>query len=400
MEIKFGFRHNLIYLLMLIIFNFCRKVDLIVMDRLLKFETSLLVTLLMFVGEFIGGLILSCYQNSFLNKKENDYFMGIKLIKGPSDISHPDNIFKIFLLLLMASFFDFLEFIMTTYYIPKFNGISKTLEMRTSSILIISSALFFYFLLKLEIFKHQKFSLFIILICLIIIIIIEYFYQIYHQDKNLKEFGFILLLIFLIHFFNSLLDSIEKYLLEYDFLNPFKTLMIEGLFGTIFTSIYSIIVNPFQEIYQYYKEKDKQSFIILIICLGLYIFLSGGRNAYRVATNKIYSPMTKSLTDYILNPLFIVYYFIFENDFCIKEEKKIIFFILNVFLSIIIVISGLIYNELLILVCYGLDRDTHREVSERASNHCELFNYEVKENENDLIGEESDDDKSDKSDDS
>ena len=169
--IKIGFRPNLIYLLMLIIFNFLRKIDSIVMDKVLEFDSSILFTLIMFLGEFITGFILYTYEIRFLSKKKNNIFMGIKLIKGPSDISHPDSNFKIYLLLFMASFFDFIEFIMSTFYLPQFEGISQTLEMRLSSILIISSALFFYFLLKFPIFKHQMFSLLIIFICLIIIVI-------------------------------------------------------------------------------------------------------------------------------------------------------------------------------------------------------------------------------------
>ena len=59
--IKIGLRHNLIYLLMLIIFNFARKIDSIIMDQLLKFDSSLLLTLIMFLSEFITGCILFVY---------------------------------------------------------------------------------------------------------------------------------------------------------------------------------------------------------------------------------------------------------------------------------------------------------------------------------------------------
>ena len=396
---KFALRHNLIYPLMLIIFNLFRKVDLIVLDRIIKFKFSLLITCLMFLGEFIVGLIIYIYQISFLPIKKKNTFMGIKLIQGPADISHPDSNFKIYLLLFMASFFDFVEFMMSTFYLPQIIDISKTLEMRLSSLLTISSAFFFAFLLKFKIQKHQIFSLSIIFICLLIIIILEYVFQIFFQEKSLKEFGKIIGSIFLLHFFNSLLDSIEKYLLEYNYLNPFKTLMIEGLFGMIFSSIYSIIYNPFKEIKEYYVEKDTIYFIFLIILLALYIVLSGGRNAYRVATNKIYSPMTKTLTDYFLNPLYIIYYFIFEGDFEIGERTIIrySFFITNLILSIIIVFCGCIYNEILILFCFNLEHETHRQVTIRAQTQTQedfenVNNKNDKENDNNLSDEEKNDD--------
>ena len=63
--------------------------------------------------------------------------------------------------------------------------------------------------------------------------------------------------------------------------------------------------NPFTQIKSFYNNNDLSHFILLIILLVLYFLLSGGRNAYRVLTNKIYSPTTKSLSDYFLNPILL-----------------------------------------------------------------------------------------------
>ena len=290
MRIKFGFRHNLIYLLMLIIFNFCRQIFSIIIEDL--FEESLLFILIMFLGEFIAGGILTYYQSSFIFKNRNNSYMGIKLINAPSDIRNPDSKTKIYLLLFMASFFDFIGFTISRFYLPKYLEDSKTLEMRLSSILIILSALFFIFLLKLEILKHQIFALLITGMCLIVIIVMEFYFQINKNNKTFIEFLKILGLIFCGHFFNSLLDSSEKYLLEYDFLNPFKTLMIEGFFGTIlisiYISIYFIYNEPFKEIKKYYNDDDETSklekIIWLILIFILYLILNSGRNVYRVQT--------------------------------------------------------------------------------------------------------------------
>ena len=322
------------------------------------------MTLLMFLGEFIAGLLLYLYELSFLPKKKITYFMGIKLIQAKSDLKPSDTNIKIYFLIFIASFFDFVEYMISTYYLAKYSDMSNTLEMRLSGILTISSALFFYFLLKLPIHKHHFFSLSVILFCLIIIIISEYIFQYIH----VKKFTFKLLLIFFIHFFNSLLDSIEKYLLEYDFVNPFKTLMLEGIFGFILTFIYSFLENSFIEIKEYYDNNKKLNFSFFIFCLLLYFMLSGGRNAYRVVTNKIYSPMTKSLTDYFLNPIVIIYYFIIENDFRCGEKKSIFYFCLNFIFSIIIDICSCVYNEILILFFCDLEYNTHKEIAYRASD--------------------------------
>ena len=232
--IKIGIRKNLLYPLILIIFNFFRKIDSIIISKVFKFKSSLIITLLMFAGEFMAGLVIYLYELSFLPKRKKLLYKKIKLIQAPVGLKIKDSIFKVYLLIFFASYFDFVGFMISTFYLVKFTDISNTLEMRLSGILTISSSLFFIFLLHLPIYKHHIFSLSIILFCLISVIILEYCLQ----YKYVSNFSLKLLLIFLIHFFNSLLDSIEKYLLEYDFLNPFKTLMLEGFFGLILTTIY------------------------------------------------------------------------------------------------------------------------------------------------------------------
>jgi hypothetical protein len=287
-------------------------------------------------------------------------------------MSPRDGKVKIYLLLFLASSFDFIEFLVSTYYIPQFKYMSKTLEIRLSSFLTLSSALFFIYLLKLRIYKHQIFSLLIILVCLIIIGISEYFFQYFDDKRTVKEYFQALFSVLGVHFFNSLLDSVEKYLLEYDFVNPFQTLMFEGAFGSLLSIIYLFIIrnNPFEQIKEIYNKNENNiiKLIFLIICLCLYLVLSGGRNAYRVATNKIYSPMAKTLTDYFLNPIFIIYYFIFEDDFIGGKQNKqeISYFVLNLILSIIVVFCGCIYNEFLVLFCYNLEHDTHSQVALRS----------------------------------
>ena len=368
--LKIGIRRNLIYPLMLIIFNVLRKINVVIINNKYELSYSLSFILLMFMGEFIAGLAIYLYQISFFKRKRRNTFMGIKLIQGPLDISHPDNNFKIYFLLFIASYFDFIEFLLSTAIIPEYKYLSSTLEIRLSGLLTLSSALFFIYLLKFSIFKHQKLSLSIIFICLIIIIISEYFFQRFNEERKRVYYIKGLSLIFSVHFFNSLLDSIEKYLLEYDFINPFKALMMEGIFGTILTCIYSLTDDPLKKIKDIYNENKDKNFGLLIFLLVLYLLLCGGRNAYRVATNKIYSPMTKSLTDYIFNPFLIIYYFFFEEDFNggERQNQNIFYFILNLILSFIIVFFSCIYNELFILFCCDLELETHDQISSRASS--------------------------------
>ena len=63
--------------------------------------------------------------------------------------------------------------------------------------------------------------------------------------------------------------------------------MWEGVFWIIITLMYCSIDNYFKDLIDYYKSKSKDNFIGLIFLLFLYIILCGGRNAFRVTTNKV-----------------------------------------------------------------------------------------------------------------
>ena len=363
---KIGIRYNLLYPLMLIIFSFFRKIDSILMKYFIELEDSLLLTLIMFLSEFFSGFILFRYHMAFLKRERKSTFMGIELIEGQIDINSPDSNLKIYSLIFLATFFDFIEFLLQTYYIPsKFGNLSISIDIRLRSILILCSAFCCYFILKFPIFRHQIFSLIIILICLIIVIISEYFF-VYYLGKN-SQIHYLLLLDFICQIFNSFLDLVEKYLLEYDFVNPFKMLMIEGLFGSILTTISYYFDFKFD--INNSKNLEEPTFIILLVAFLIIDFLlSGARNSYRVATNKLYSPMTRTLADSILDPLLIIYYYFFDDDFKVDGKRNISYFIINLATSIIMVFCSCVYNELIVLFCCKLEYDTHHEVSIRAKD--------------------------------
>ena len=364
---KIGIRYNLLYPLMLIIFSFFRKIDSILMYDIIGVKGSLLLTLIMFLSEFLSGLILFRYHMAFLRRENKSTFMGIDLIEGQTEIHSPDSDIKIYLLIFCATFFDFVEFLLQTYHIPsQFDDVSISIDIRLRSILILCSALCCYFILKFPIFRHQLFSLIIILICLIIVIFSEYYF-VYYLGKN-DQIHYLLLLAFICQIFNSFLDLVEKYLLEYDFVNPFKMLMIEGFFGSIITTAYYFLPGISFEINNSKGIEESQFIILLVTFLIVYFLLSGARNSYRVTTNKLYSPMTRALADSILDPLLIIYYYFFDDDFKVDGKRNITYFIINLITSIIMVFCSCVYNELIILFCCKLEYDTHHEVSIRAKD--------------------------------
>ena len=86
--------------------------------------------------------------------------------------------------------------------------------------------------------------------------------------------------------------------------------------------------------------------------------------------------MTISLTDYFLIPLYLTINYT-EGDFISGEKQNFLYFLLNFILSVIIGLSGCIFNEIIILFCCGLEVNTYDQVSFRSSKDYVTELYEV-----------------------
>ena len=360
------------YLVHLIIWSFIRDILRDLTGIFLNFNVDLIYLILMFFGEFIFGLIIYLYQKKFYLKKNSNgvaQFMGIELISNNSIIDIKDNKYKIFCLIIFIAFFDFIEFITTIELGKKFKYCSVSFDERLGGILLISEAIIYRYVLILPIFRHQTFSILIIGICLIITIATEFIFQ----DVNIVlTYGKFVLFIFfqcIIQLFNSLLDIIEKYLFEYDYFNPFKILFLEGIFGLFFSLMYCIYKNPIPELKIYFNQQSK-NLAFIIISLILYTTLSGVRNSFRVVVNKIYSPMAATLSEYILNPFYLIFSLLLKKDFISRKKRSYGYFAINLILSMIISFSACVYNEFVILFFCKLQYETYHQISFRAESKC------------------------------
>lgn len=373
--IKFALRPNLKYPFQLIIWHLLRKLETMLISYLFNFGDSLVYIPLMFIGEFLSGLIFYNYQNKFFKKEKEKESKEISdiLLHNEIILSYPDSDRKIKILIASAAYFDWIQFIIWLVTVPKYKYVSNSIVSRLSGILAISSAFFYSYVIKIKIFKHHKFSLAIIGICTIIVIITEFFFQEINIFFSYWNFIMVLLLSILSQVLNAFLDSIEKYLFEYDYVNPFYALMYEGIYGFFMTFFYFTIPDYLDDIKKVYKTYSAGELILFTFLLLLYIVLCGGRNIFRVITTKIYSPMTRGLTDYFINPIYFIYDYSLGNDFIKKGEKDFNYFLINLIISLIISFCGCVYNEFIVLFCCGLERNTHDQISIRASE----FHYEL-----------------------
>ena len=335
--IKFALRRNLIYPLQLIIYNLLRRLETILINYLFNISDSLAFTPLMFIGEFAAGLFVYLYEKNFLRKKKNkSKFFSIELIQQESKINQPDNPFKIYLLIFFVAFFDWVQFSIWNANVPKFKTLSNSLVSRLS------------------------------------VVITEFFFQEINYFFPYTTFVLALATTIVCQILSGLIDSIENYLYEYDFFNPYYTLMLEGLFGFFISFLFFFTPKYLVDVINIYKSFDAKNLVLFTFLLILYIILCGGRNLYRVITTKLYTPMARSLTDYFLNPIYMSVDFAIKQDFLRNGERNIAYFVTNLILSILLSFCGCVYNEFIVLFFWGLEHNTHGVVTQRAMTENEL----------------------------
>ena len=103
---------------------------------------------------------------------------------------------------------------------------------------------------------------------------------------------------------------------------------------------------------------------ISIFLLLIYFIVSGFKTIYKILTVKTYSPMTRTLADSFLDIFFNIYYYwdiIKGNDIL-----RMTCFWIDLFFKVIIIFFNCVFNELLVLYCFGMDKNTYLEITERA----------------------------------
>ena len=140
-----------------------------------------------------------------------------------------------------------MEFVISTFFLSPFdNNISPSFDLRFGCITTIWSSLLCTYALKVKIGKHNIISRWIMSICLLLSFILELCYK----SDNVSFGNFLVARLLCLGYLIcvSYNDCIEKYLVNTNFINPFKILMIEGIFEFIMSSFLSIGKSPFKEI--------------------------------------------------------------------------------------------------------------------------------------------------------
>ena len=371
--IKIGIRYNLITIMMLVISTGLRKIVQILMDKIIGIISSCVFTLTMFLGMLVFGLVVHFYFKFTIyddGKKDRDpdsESSRIELIYHKTSFVSGSRV-QIYFLIFAGTFFDFQSFLSATYFLPKFPVNPVSLDTRTRAIIIICSVILWKYNLNYKIERHHILSVIIISVCFVLVLLSDFIFLDYVKDNKIVDYIKYLLSTLYSQILLAFHYSLHKYLMDINHIDPINLVYVEGFLGALETTLLIFIKGEGPELA---KMSEINYFPLMIIFLILYFIFSGGRNIYVFRTIQLYSPATVALSDSLLDPLYLIYFYI--NS----KEENVTHFVLNLIFSIIIVFCSCVYNELIVLSFWKLDYYTHLKISHRASEIGEKFEMNI-----------------------
>ena len=235
--------------------------------------------------------------------------------------------------------------------------------------------LFCKIILKENIYKHQYFSLLISLTGSIFFIIPVCF-KVNGKDIVPNILNFIKVIIF------SLFIVLIKYLVEKYYVPPLKICLLIGIISIIFNvlgySIYCLITNDFRYFTDCFDFSNVENKLVISIYFIFY-FIFAVASILTLFLSLFYFSPTIIMITFIISPLFS---FIKKTiTTSVISEINTIETILNSIGYLITLFSALIYNELIIFNCCGLNRNTKKFVNKRIYKELE----EIKTAEHNLL---------------
>ena len=230
------------------------------------------------------------------------------------------------------------------------------IQVDVKNIQIVFSGILSIFILKTRFETHQGVSIGIIMLGLFIVNILN--------TTELKNEKNILIGLGIIanFFLSSLLEVLEKFLMEAHFISPFKLKFFEGIVGLGICIIPAIIALVGID---YKKLKGEGTITSLSLFIVLYFLSELGTNSLNILTNFYYSPTQRSLTDALSSFLWNTFssIFILDKEHADYFELQVIGIALGYPISFI---GALIYNELIIIHLCGMDKGTKKEMLRRS----------------------------------
>ena len=238
---------------------------------------------------------------------------------------------------------------------------------------IFFASIICYFFLKRAIYLHHKLSLVLVILSIVGVVLLEFF----REGVETKTLIIIIMILLVGFIIKSFADCSDQYLMDVYYCSQFKLLFIEGISATVFTIIYFIIIkfSPIGKLIGYNNFNFGEHVLLLVLFSLLYCIFSGLLNAYRLTVIMKLSPMNRTTSDSFVAPFLIIYSIIF--NFCVDKGPEKYWIVINIIFASIIIFCCLVYNEILILRCCDLDKNTYAEIVFRSYSE-DLLNYDYR----------------------
>ena len=242
---------------------------------------------------------------------------------------------------------------------------------------IIIISLFSNLILKTVLYRHQYFSMIIIIILGLGLNIIEYFKK-DKDDKNKVDLTKIIFK-FISEIFLCLIFVIAKLNMEKYFCHPYEICIWGGFIDLILISISLLIVNKIgvtieyinypQNLYDYWDQFDKIDLFLALFTIIIY----GLYNIFIIATCDIFSPFHVLITRIII-----------ESYDYFKFKENLMLNILGLFCLILIFFMFLFFIEIFELNLFALSENTKKNIQIRSDSENENDNDKETESEYEL----------------
>lgn len=317
-----------------------------------SFEYPLIIVFLMFIGELLA--ICFVFIELYMKKRKTMIMIktskDLKIMPVMNTQTQLNKSFP-YLILIASSFLDFVGAIMLLVINGKSNGLYREGEIQMIQIFITMTI--WHFLFHYEIYRHQVLSVVIIVIGSILL---------YITDKPFKLVDLWFILYSLI---NNAVILLDKWAIDKRYTSPYKLLGFRGFVGLAITLITIGIGSIACDTRKWYCEsfssfglffstlKDILHYLVVIVIL---MFLNTGY----ILILKYYDPNQRVVTASITNVLILFLLLIMYN-----QEVKLE---LHLIANFLILIGAIIYNEIIVIYCFGLEYGTRKEIDLRSQN--------------------------------
>lgn len=334
-------------------------------------DHPLIVTTIMFLGETLAGV----YQLTSLCKTETKAYSITDTLKIKEQTNPTlKKKSKVILLVSLSATIDFISFTGITW-LCKHSSIELYnihTEMRITPIFFMSylSNKLFHF----EIYKHHKIAIIIVGIGYIFICIDRLFQLMFLKDNDFQLYFIPMFLV--IHSINSIKQINDKYIMDKLYVSPFMLLLYQGIVGFCIC-IFSVSTISFFKLdkFTFIKHENFTDIVNIfgldnvknvILFYGILLVSGAFLNVFLMQTKKYYTPTHRSIADSLNAFCTWVYY-------SIVPKVDTSWTLVNIFdiIGYFLIINGcLLYNELIILHCFDLDRDIKENIVNRSQSDC------------------------------